>query len=80
MRSKELVTQKVISFRKDYWMTSFPVEAVYYQHRGSGGHCKQTSQTIHSVEELRDFQNELAGRESCGEWMFVAYYEHDVTV
>ncbi len=73
-----MVTQNVISFRKDFHMSNFPVEAVYYQH-GGDGHCDHTSRTIHSVEELHDFQNELAHRESFGEWMFVAYYEHDDT-
>lgn len=73
-----MVTQNVISFRKDFHMSNFPVEAVYYQH-GGGGHCDHMSRTIHSVEELHDFQNELAHRESFGEWMFVAYYEHDDT-
>ena len=73
-----MVTQNVISFRKDFHTSNFPVEAVYYQH-GGGGHCKHTSQTIHSIEELHDFQHELAHRENYGEWMFVAYYEHDET-
>jgi hypothetical protein len=74
-----LLTQNVLSFRKDFHTKNFPVEAVYYQHGGSGGYCKHASQTIHSVEELHDFQQELTHRESCGEWMFVAYYEHDET-
>lgn len=74
-----MVTQNVISFRKDFHTSIFPVEAVYYQYGGSGGHCKHASRTIHSVEELHDFQHELNHHESRGEWMFVAYYEHDET-
>lgn len=73
-----MVTQNVISFRDNFHTCFFPVEAVYYQH-GGGGHCDRASRTIHSIEELHDFQYELAHRESCGEWMFVAYYEHDET-
>jgi hypothetical protein len=74
-----VVTQNVLSFRKDFHTKTFPVEAVYYQHGESGGHCNHASQTIHSVEELHHFQNELTHQESSGEWMFVAYYEHDET-
>ncbi len=70
-----MVAQGVISFRKDYWLSSFPVEAQFYQNRGTGGRCEHASRTIRSVEELRKFQEELAWRESSGEWMFVAYYE-----
>ena len=73
-----MVTQNVISFRENFHTSNFPIEAVYYQHEG-GGYCNRTSQTIHSMEELHDFQHELAYRESYGEWMFVAYYEHDET-
>ncbi len=71
-----MAIQNVISFRKNFHTNDFPVEAVYYQHVG-GGHCDHVSRTIHSLEEMRDFQYELADRESYGEWMFVAYYEHD---
>lgn len=70
-----MVTQSVISFRKDYWMSNFPVEARFYQNKGIGGRCEHTSRTIHSAEDLRNFQEELDWRESSGEWMFVAYYE-----
>jgi hypothetical protein len=73
-----MVTQNVISFRENFHTNYFPIEAVYYQHEG-GGHCDHTSRTIHSIEELHNFQHELAHQESYGEWMFVAYYEHEET-
>jgi hypothetical protein len=73
-----MTTQNVISFRENFHTSDFPVEAVFYQHVG-GGHCDHASRTIHSLEELHDFQHELAHRESYGEWMFVAYFEHDDT-
>ena len=53
-----MITQNVISFRENFHTNDFPVEAVYYQHVG-GGHCDHTSRTIHSLEELHDFQYEL---------------------
>jgi hypothetical protein len=71
-----MTTQNVISFRENFHTSEFPVEAVYYEHVG-GGRCDHTSRTIHSLQELHNFQHELAHRESYGEWMFVAYFEHD---
>jgi hypothetical protein len=74
-----MVSHDVISFRKDYWMTSFPVEAQFFQWDGIEGHYRRTSQAIHSAQELHEFQMELNKREKSGEWTFVAYYESDAS-
>ncbi len=69
-------TESVISFRKHFWTSRFPIEARLYSCGGSEGVCTPTSQTIHSPEELREFQVELTRREADGEWIFIAYCEH----
>ena len=70
-----MVAGEVISFRKEYWMSSFPVEVQFYQCGELGGSCTRTTQIMHSAHELREFQDELTKRESLGEWIFIAYYE-----
>jgi len=66
---------EVISFRKEYWMDTFPVTVQLYQCGEAGGSCRRTTQIIHSAHELRAFQDELTRRESVGEWIFIAYAE-----
>ncbi len=68
-------TECVISFHKHFWMSRFPIEALFYSCGGSEGVCTPTSQTIHSLDELREFQVELTRREADGEWIFIAYCE-----
>jgi hypothetical protein len=70
------MTEAVISFRKHFWTTNFPIEAQLYDCGGSEGLCTLTSQIIHSQDGLRAFQDELTRRESAGEWVFLAYYKH----
>jgi hypothetical protein len=68
-------TECVISFRKHFWTSRFPIEARLYSCGGSEGVCTPTSQTIHSPDELCQFQVELTRREEDGEWIFIAYCE-----
>jgi hypothetical protein len=69
------MTENLISFRKHFWTTTFPIEAQLYHCGGSEGVCTRMSQLIHSQDELRAFQDELTRQESAGEWIFLAYYE-----
>lgn len=68
-------TERVISFRKHFWTSRFPIEARRYSYGGSEGVYTLTSQIIHSPDELCEFQVELMRREEAGEWIFIAYYE-----
>jgi len=70
-----MITEEVISFRKDFWPDRFPVEAQFYQFGPFAPSCTLTTQRIFSAQELHAFQEELARRESTREWSFIAYYE-----
>ena len=74
-RKRTMVAEEVISFRKDYRMSNFPVAVQFYQCGESGGTCKLTVRIIHSAHELRAFQDELSQRENSGEWIFLVYAE-----
>ena len=71
-----MMTEELISFRRDYYISSFPVEVKFYQCMEIG-QCTLFSYLFHSAQELSGFQTELTRRESLGEWMFVAYYDLD---
>jgi hypothetical protein len=71
-----MMAEALISFRKYFWTNDFPIEAQFYDFGGSEGLCTHMSQIIHSQDRLREFQDELTRRESTGEWVFLAYYEH----
>jgi hypothetical protein len=68
--------EELISFRKDYVISDFPVAVKFYQCLEIG-QCALLCWLLHSRQELRAFQRELTRRESLGEWMFLAYYEPD---
>lgn len=70
-----MVTGSVISFRKHFWTSSFPIEAQLYNCEGCEGVCTHTSKIIHSQDELREFHDELTRLEREREWIFIAYYE-----
>ncbi len=67
------MAEELISFRKNYYISSFPVEAKFYQCTEIG-RCTLLSYLLQSPQELSEFQAELAKREPLGEWIFVAYY------
>jgi hypothetical protein len=67
--------EQVISFRKEYYTTRFPIEALWFQCGELGETCLLTTQIIHSVRELSAFQDELNRRANPGEWIFLAYTE-----
>lgn len=69
---------KVISFRRDYFTTRFPIQARCYHCGELGGACLLTALIIHSAHELSAFQEELSQRETSGAWIFLAYSEPDV--
>ncbi|HCF85415.1 MAG TPA: hypothetical protein DEV72_09445 [Ktedonobacter sp.] len=71
-----MMSEELISFRKDYSISSFPVAVKFYQCLEIG-RCTLLSRLLHSPQELRAFQRELTTREPHGEWMFLAYYELD---
>ena len=68
-----MLTGEVISFRKEYWTSNFPIEARYYQFGAYGSSL--TSRLISSAQELREFQCEAGNREQALEWSFIAYYD-----
>jgi len=72
-----MAAEEVISFRKEYATTRFPLEAHWYQCGELGGTCILTARIVHSAHELRAFQDELSQREPSGEWIFLAYFEPD---
>ena len=74
-RKGPMVAEEVISFRKDYRMSNFPVAVQLYQCGEAGGTCILTVRIIHSAHELSAFQDELSQRENSGEWIFLAYTE-----
>src|SRR6266849_1463407 len=47
-RKGTMVAEEVISFRKDYRMSNFPVAVQFYQCGELGGTCKLTTRIIHS--------------------------------
>jgi hypothetical protein len=71
-----MMSEELISFRKDYSISTFPVAVKFYQCLEIG-RCTLHSRLLHSPQELRAFQRELTTRESPCEWMFLAYYEPD---
>jgi len=68
-----MISEELLSFRKQYWTNNFPIEARYYQF-GAGG-PSLTSRLISSAEELREFQSEASRQEQSREWSFIAYYD-----
>jgi hypothetical protein len=66
---------QVISFRRDYFTTQFPITARCYHCGELGETCILTALIIHSAHELSAFQDELGQRETSGEWIFLAYSE-----
>jgi hypothetical protein len=70
------MSEELISFRKSYHISSFPVEVKFYQCKETG-RCTLLSCLIHSRQELSEFQAELNRHEPLGEWIFVAYYDPD---
>ena len=70
-----MVAEEVISFRREYYTTQFPIEARWYQCGELGGTCILTARIIHSAHELSTFQDELSQRENSGEWIFLVYAE-----
>jgi len=70
-----MVAGEVISFRKEYRISNFPVAVQLYHCGDRGDSCRRTTQIIHSAQELREFQDELTKRESVGEWIFIVYCE-----
>jgi hypothetical protein len=77
-RKRTMGAEQVISFRKEYYTTQFPLEARWFQCGERGGTCLLTAQIIHSVRELRAFQDEVSRRANAGEWIFLAYTEPGV--
>ncbi len=73
-----MINEKVISFRKEYWTSHFPIEGRYYQFGLFGPSRTLTSQLISTEQELRHFQEEASKREQTHEWSFIAYYGPDV--
>ena len=73
-----MMSEELISFRKDYYISSFPVEVKFYQ-CGEIGRCALLSCIVHSPQALSEFQAELIRREPLGEWIFLAYYEPDLS-
>ena len=69
-----MVSEELISFRKDYYIGDFPVVVKFYQCMEIG-HCILLSWLLHSAQELSEFQRELTRREPLGEWIFLAYYD-----
>ncbi|HZT99800.1 MAG TPA: hypothetical protein VFA10_09085 [Ktedonobacteraceae bacterium] len=67
------MAEELISFRTNYYISSFPVEARFYQCI-EVGRCILLSYLLQSPQELSEFQDELSRREPLGEWIFVAYY------
>ncbi len=72
-----MVAEEVISFRKEYYTTRFPIEARWYQCGELGGTCILTARIVHSAHELSTFQDEMSQRENSGEWIFLVYAEPD---
>jgi hypothetical protein len=66
--------EELLSFRKDYPISTFPVTVKWYQCLEIG-RCTLLSSLLHSPQELQAFQRELTEREPLGEWRFLAYYE-----
>ena len=71
-----MISEELLSFRKDYPIGTFPIVVKFYQCQEIG-QCALLSHLLHSCEELCAFQAELTMRELLGEWMFLAYYEPD---
>jgi hypothetical protein len=74
-----MMTEEILSFRKGYWTSCFPIEARYYQYGRFGPARTLTTQMLSSPEALQTFQDELTRRENAQEWGFIAYYTPMVT-
>ena len=70
-----MIPEEVLSFRKEYWTSRFPIEARFYQFGLFGPSRTLTTQMLSSPEALQAFQDELIRRESAHEWCFIAYYK-----
>jgi hypothetical protein len=60
-----MMSEELISFRKDYYIGNFPVEVKFYQCMEIG-QCTLLSCLLHSAQELSEFQRELTRREPLG--------------
>ena len=70
-----MVFNELLSFRKHFWPSHFPIEARYYEYGASGPSQTLRTRRISTPEELRAFQEDLTKREQLYEWSFLAYYE-----
>jgi hypothetical protein len=70
-----MMAEELISFRKHFWPSRFPMEAWVYAFGSFGPSRTLITQRIASPEALAAFQDELTRREIANEWRFIAYYE-----
>ena len=70
-----MIAEELISFRKHFWPSHFPIEARVFEFGSFGPSRTLITQSIASPEALAAFQAELTRRESADEWRFIAYYE-----
>jgi hypothetical protein len=70
-----MMAEELISFRKHFWPSRFPIEARVYAFGSFGPSRTLNTQRIGSPEALAAFQDELTRRESAHDWCFIAYYE-----
>ncbi len=70
-----MIAEELISFRKNFWPSHFPIEARVYEFGSFGPSRTLITRRIASPEALAAFQDELTRRESAHEWRFIAYYE-----
>lgn len=70
-----MIAEELISFRKHFWPSRFPIEARVYAFGLFGPSRTLITQRIASPEALSAFQDELTRRESAHDWRFIAYYE-----
>lgn len=70
-----MIAEELISFRKHFWPSRFPIEARVHEFGSFGPSRTLITQSIASPVALAAFQAELTRRESADEWRFIAYYE-----
>jgi hypothetical protein len=70
-----MVLDELLSFRKHFWPSHFPIEARYHEYGASRPSRTLRTRRILTPEELCAFQEELTKREHLHEWSFLAYYE-----
>jgi hypothetical protein len=70
-----MIAEELISFRKNFWPSRFPIEARVYAFGSFGPSRTPITQRIASPEALSAFQDELTRQESAHDWRFIAYYE-----